>query len=68
MALTSSDNFLISSSIVDIGRLRSLPRVKGTMQKLHILSQPRIIELTSRQREKGNRIVSIYIYWPALHV
>ena len=28
-----------------IGRLLSSPLVKGTMQKLHMFSQPRIIEL-----------------------
>ena len=47
---TSSDNCLISWRMDSIGRLLSRPRVKGTMQKLHMFSQPRMIELRS---EKG---------------
>ena len=31
-----------------IGLLRSRPRVNGTMQKLHMFSQPRMIELEKR--------------------
>ena len=38
-----------------IGRLLSRPRVKGTIQKLHMFSQPRMIELRSERKEGGGR-------------
>ena len=37
-----------------MGLLRSLPRVNGTMQKLHIFSQPRMMELKSKQNVHDN--------------
>jgi len=40
-----SDKYLISSSIDSTGLERSRPLVKGTMQYVHMLSQPRIIDL-----------------------
>ncbi len=40
-----SDSWRISSSIEEMGRLRSLPLVKGTMQNEHMLLQPLIIDL-----------------------
>ena len=42
---TCSDKLLTSLTMESISLLLSRPRVKGTMQKLHILSHPLIIEL-----------------------
>ena len=36
-------------------RLRSLPRVKGTTQKLHILLQPRMMEINAVTPLLSNR-------------
>lgn len=57
--ITSSDRDLISDKIDSIGRLLSLPRVKGTIQKLHILSQPRITDL----QRKEVHVVHDTLYW-----
>ncbi len=43
--LTWSDSILISVSMESMGLLLSLPRVKGTIQKLHMLSHPRMMDL-----------------------
>ena len=43
--LTWSESIRTSSRIDSIGRLLSSPLVKGTMQKLHMFSHPRIMEL-----------------------
>ena len=42
---TSFESIFTSSRMELIGRLRSRPLVNGTMQKLHMLSQPLIIDL-----------------------
>ncbi len=42
---TWSESILISWSMEAMGLLLSRPRVKGTMQKLHMLSHPRMMEL-----------------------
>ena len=43
--LTWSDSILISFRMDSMGRLLSRPRVNGTMQKLHMFSQPLMMEL-----------------------
>ena len=44
-ACTSFESIFTSSRIDLIGRLRSRPLVNGTIQKLHMLSQPLIMDL-----------------------
>ena len=55
---TCSDKVLTSSSMESIGRLRSRPRVKGTIQKLHMFSQPRMMELKEKRKEgvRGEKV------------
>ena len=43
--ITSSDSCLISLTMDEMGRLLSRPLVKGTMQYVHMLSHPRIMDL-----------------------
>ena len=47
---TWSESIVTSCKMESIGRLLSLPLVNGTMQKLHMFSHPRMMELVEGGR------------------